>query len=256
MNGFNQNNNGERVDLSIVIPAYNEERRLPHTLESVDKYLQQQSYTFEVIVVDGGSADGTSQVVEAFQKEQSSLRLIRLPKNRGKGFHVRTGILHSRGLFVIFTDADLSTPIKEIEQFWPYFKQDYDVVIGSRRHADSRIVEPQSWLRRFMGRTYNWINRWLGIKDVEDVPCGFKGFRREAASQIFQTVRLNGFSFDAEVLYLVQRKFHLRWKQVPIEWKNYPGSKVRLLRDPVAMILDLIKIKLYDIRGLYKSHSL
>lgn len=252
MNGFSRKNEGERVDLSIVIPAYNEERRLPDTLESVIKYLQQQSYTYEVIVVDGGSADRTSQVVKDFQKDQPRLRLIRLPKNKGKGFHVRTGILDSRGRFVIFTDADLSTPIKEVEKFWPLFEEGYDVVIGSRRHADSKIVEPQSCLRRIMGRTYNRLNRWLGIKDVEDVPCGFKGFRKEAAKQIFQAARLNGFSFDAEVLYLAQRRYHLRWKQVPIEWKHSSGSKVHILRDPAAMILDLIKIKLYDLRGLYK----
>ncbi len=251
MNSFYLKNEGERLDLSIVIPAYNEERRLPQTLESVITYLQQQSYKYEVIVVDGGSVDRTSQVVKDFQKDQSRLRLIRLPKNKGKGFHVRTGILDSRGRFIIFTDADLSTPIKEVEKLWPLFEEGIDVIIGSRRSAGSRIVEPQNWLRRFMGRTYNRLNKWLGIRDVEDVPCGFKGFQKEAAERIFQATRLNGFSFDAEVLYLTQRKYNLRWRQVPIEWKHSGGSKVHILRDPAAMILDLIKIKLYDLRGLY-----
>jgi dolichyl-phosphate beta-glucosyltransferase len=242
---------GEGVDLSIVIPAYNEERRLPHTLESVNEYLQKQSYTYEVIIVDDGSADRTSQIVEDFQKSQPRLKLITLDKNKGKGFAVRTGILHSRGRIVIFTDADLSVPIKEVEKLQPLLEEGYDIVIGSRKHPDSKIIRRESRLRCFMGRIYHRLNRWLGIKDVQDVPCGFKGFRREAAKQLFLAVRLNRFSFDAEVLYLTQRKFHLMWTQVPIECKHSSGSTINLLRDPFIMILDLFKIKLYDVRGLY-----
>jgi dolichyl-phosphate beta-glucosyltransferase len=244
----------EKIDLSLIIPAYNEERRLPNTLESVKKYFQQQSYRNEVIVVDDGSSDRTSQIVKDFQKDQARLGLISLPENKGKGYAVRIGILHSRGRFVIFTDADLSTPIKEVEKLWLLLEEGYDVVIGSRRNPDSRIIVPQGWLRRFMGRTYIWLNRLLGIEDVEDVTCGFKGFRRGAAKQIFQIVKLNGFSFDSEVLYVAQRKFRLRWIQVPIEWTNYADSKVHILRETFASFLDLIRIKLYDLRGFYKKH--
>ena len=245
-------NENERIELSIVIPAYNEERRLPHTLKSVSEYLQKQSYNYEVIIVDDGSADRTSQIVEDFQKARPQYKLITLPKNRGKGFAVRTGILHSKGRCAIFTDADLSMPIKELEKLMLLFEEGYDIVIGSRRHPDSKIIVPQSRFRYFMGRIYNVLNRWIGIKDVQDVPCGFKGFRREAAKQIFLAVRLNRFSFDAEVLYLVQRKLHLRWTQVPVECRHSSGSTINLLRDPFVMILDLFKIKLYDIRGLYR----
>jgi dolichyl-phosphate beta-glucosyltransferase len=252
MSSFYPKNDRERIDLSIVIPAYNEERRLPRSLESVSKYLQQQNYTYEVIVVDDGSADRTSTVVKNFQKDYPQLQLIRLPKNRGKGFCVRTGILESKGCFVIFTDADLATPIKEVEKILPHLDKGFDVVIGSRRHADSKIVKPQNWLRRQIGRAYNQMNRWLGIRGVEDVPCGFKGFRREAAEKIFSATKLDGYIFDAEVLYLTQNIYNLRWKQVPIEWENFPGSKINLLRDPIIMTLDLFKIKLYDLRGLYK----
>lgn len=242
----------EKVDLTLVIPAYNEERRLPQTLESVNKYLQQQSYSYEVIVVDDGSTDRTSQIVKNFQKNQPRFGLIVLHRNRGKGCAVRTGILQSRGRFVIFTDADLSMPIKEVEKLLPLLEQGYDIVIGSRKHAGSRIIVPQSRMRRFMGRIYHGLNRWLGIKDVQDIPCGFKGFRREAAKHIFLTGRLNRFSFDAEVLYLAQRKFHLRWTQVPVECKHTCGSTINLFRDPFVMILDLFRVKLYDVRGLYK----
>ncbi len=242
----------ERIDLSVIIPAYNEERRLPQTLDSVNTYLQQRSYSYEVIVVDDGSDDRTSQIVRNFQKNQPRFGLIVLPRNKGKGCAVRTGVLHSRGRFVIFTDADLSTPIEELEKLWPLLEEGYDLVIGSRRSPDSRIIVPQSWLRRFMGGMYIVLNRWLGIKDVEDVTCGFKGFRREAAKQIFKIARLNAFSFDSEVLYLAQHKFRFRWTKVPIEWKDSSGSKVHILRETAVSFLDLIKIKLYDFRGLYK----
>lgn len=242
----------ERIDLSLIIPAYNEERRLPRTLESVNTYLQQQSYTYEVIVVDDGSDDRTSQIVRNFRKNQPRFGLIVLPRNKGKGCAVRTGVLHSRGRFVIFTDADLSTPVEELEKLWPLLEEGYDLVIGSRRSPDSRIIVPQGWLRRFMGGMYIVLNRWLGIKDVEDVTCGFKGFRREAAKQIFKIARLNAFSFDSEVLYLAQHKFRFRWTKVPIEWKDSSGSKVHILRETAVSFLDLIKIKLYDFRGLYK----
>jgi dolichyl-phosphate beta-glucosyltransferase len=243
---------GERFDLSLVIPAYNEEQRLPQTLELVNEYLQQQSYSFEIIVVDDGSADGTSRLVKDLQKNLPRLGLIRLLKNRGKGFAVRTGILHSRGRIVIFTDADLSTPIQEVEKLWPFLEEGHDVVIGTRRNPESKIIVPQGWLRRFLGGIYVLLNRWLGIKRVEDVTCGFKGFRRESAQKIFQLTRLNGWSFDSEVLYIAQRKFGLPLKQVPIEWRNFSGSKVHIFRDIVASLRDLIKIKLYDLRGLYK----
>lgn len=243
----------ERIDLSVIIPAYNEERRLPQTLESVNTYLQQQSYSYEVIVVDDGSDDRTSQIVRNFQKNQPRFGLIVLPRNKGKGCAVRTGVLHSRGRFVIFTDADLSMPIKEVEKLWPLLEGGYDIVIGSRRHSDSGIIVHQSRLRCFMGSVYNMLNRWLGIKDVQDVPCGFKGFRREATKQLFPNARLDRFSFDAELLYLAQRKFNLRWAQVPVECKHISGSTINLLRDPLVMILDLFRIKLFDIRGLYKA---
>jgi dolichyl-phosphate beta-glucosyltransferase len=245
-------NVNEKVDITLVIPAYNEEKRLPQTLESVNKYLQQQSYSYEVIIVDDGSADRTSQIVKNFQKNQPRFVLIVLPRNKGKGFAVRTGILHSKGRFVIFTDADLSTPIEELEKLWPLLEEGYDIVIGSRRSTGSRVIVPQSWLRRFMGGMYILLNRWLGIRDVEDVTCGFKGFRREAAKQIFQIARLNAFSFDSEVLYLAQRKFNFRWTKVPIEWKHSSGSKVHILRETAVSLLDLIKIKFCDFRGLYK----
>jgi len=242
----------ESVDLSVIIPAYNEDRRLPHSLETVHGYLQKQSYTYEVIVVDDGSSDRTSQIVEDFQVKHPWFGLIRLPENRGKGYAVRTGILHARGRFVVFTDADLSTPIEEMGKFWPLLEEGHEVVIGSRRSPDSQVVVPQSWLRRFLGRTYIWLNRWLGIKGIADVTCGFKGFQRRAAKQIFQITRLNGFSFDSEVLYLAQRKFNLHLTQVPIEWRNSSDSKVHILRDLVMSMLDLIKIRLYDFRGFYK----
>jgi dolichyl-phosphate beta-glucosyltransferase len=243
----------ERIDLSIIIPAYNEEQRLPKTLESVGKYLQGLDYSYEIIVVDDGSSDRTSQIVKDLQKKIPLLGLIKLSENKGKGFAVRTGILHSKGRFVFFTDADLSTPIEEVQNFLPLLEEGYDVVVGSRRNPNSRVIMSQNKIRRFMGRVYILLNRWLGIVDVVDVTCGFKAFRREAAKKIFKVARLNRFSFDSEVLFLAQAKFKFRWIQVPIEWKDASGSKVNIIRETFVSFLDLIKIKLYDLRGFYKE---
>ena len=239
------------VNLSLVIPAYNEEKRLPNTLRIINEYFKKKPYNYEIIVVDGGSIDRTSEVTKKFQKENPYIKLIRLPKNRGKGYHIRTGILNSSGEYIVFTDADCSTPIEEIEKLLFYLENNYDLAIGSRRLFESTVVLPQNWIRRGMGKIYNIFARLIGLKNIKDVPCGFKGFRKEAAMRIFRKMKLTGFSFDAEVLYLAQHKFNYKIKEVPIKWKNSGGSKVRLWSDPILMTMDLIKIKLYDWLGYY-----
>ena len=236
--------------LSLVIPAYNEEKRLPNTLGIVNEYFKGKSYNYEIIVVDGGSLDRTSKITKEFQKVNPRIKLIRLPKNQGKGFHVRTGILNSYGKYIIFADADSSIPVYELEKLLYYLENNYDLAIGSRRLIESTIVQPQNWLRRQMGKIYNKFTKLIGLKKIKDVPCGFKGFKKESAKRIFSKIKLSGFSFDAEVLYLAQ-KFNYKIKEVPIEWKHSAGSKVRLWSDPFLMTIDLIKIKIYDWLGYY-----
>jgi dolichyl-phosphate beta-glucosyltransferase len=239
------------IHLSLVIPAYNEEKRLPNTLQIIDNYFKKQFYTYEIIIVDGGSTDKTSEVVKNFQKQSPRFKLIRLCKNRGKGYHIRTGILNSSGKYIVFTDADCSTPIEEIEKLLFYLENGYDLVIGSRHLFKSAIVLPQNWIRRRMGKIYSSFTQIIGLKNIKDVPCGFKGFRREAAMKIFHRTKLAGFSFDAEVLYLAQRKFNYKIKEVPIKWKDSLGSKVKLWKDPILMTFDLMRIKFYDWMGYY-----
>ncbi len=246
-----KNNPGE-ITLTLLIPAYNEEKRLLPTLVKVDEFLKGRGYSYEILVVDGGSLDGTSRVVREFQKSCSRARLIRLEKNRGKGFHIRTGMREAAGKYIIFTDADCSTSVKEIDKLMDYLSQGYDLVCGSRKLFESNIVLPQNWVRRRMGKVYSLLARAIGVKDIKDIPCGFKGFTRQAARAIFPKMRLTGFSFDAEVLYVAQRKYKHKIIEVPILWKDSRGSKVVLFKDPLLMTLDLVKIRFFDLLGFYR----
>jgi dolichyl-phosphate beta-glucosyltransferase len=241
----------KELRLSIVIPAYNEEKRLPKTLKLVGDYLSSMKYPCELVVVDGGSRDDTSAVVHEQMDKYPFLRLVRLPRNHGKGYHVRTGIQNSLGKFIIFSDADCSTPITEVEKILPLLEGEYDVVIGSRRMADSKLVKPQGILRRALGKSYNSLVKAIGIRGFEDISCGFKGFKKEAAHRIFRKTRMDGFSIDAELLYLAQGKLGYKVKEIPVEWKDAAGSKVSKLKDPILMGMDLLKIKLNDILGRY-----
>ena len=197
--------------LSIVIPAYNEERRLPQTLERVLDYLKHQSYASELIVVDDGSTDGTARVVQAFSEAHCCVQLIR-NDHRGKGYAVRTGMLAARGHIALFSDADLSTPIEELDELLPWFERGYDIVIGSREgQGAKRIHEP--FYRHLMGRVFNGVVRLLTVRGIDDTQCGFKAFRDDVARHVFTRMRLYGENakpvqdsmvtgFDVEVLFL------------------------------------------------------
>lgn len=228
--------------LSVIVPAYNEEKRLPKTLKEIDGYLRKQNYTYEIIVVDSASKDKTAEVVKNLTSEVKNLRLISSKENKGKGFAVKQGILEAKGEYRVFTDADNSTPISELKKMFPEFKAGYDVVIGSR-DAKGAVLDPsQPWQRRFSGDAFKLFRKVvLNLWDIEDTQCGFKGFNRRAAENIFPKCRILGFSFDPEVL-IIAKKLGYKIKEIGIYWKNDLESKVKL-KSVINMAIDLLKIR-------------
>ena len=235
------------MHLSLVIPAYNEAQRIGPTLEQTRDYLARQGYDAEIIVVDDGSRDNTAAVVGAF----GSVKLVRLDRNRGKGAAVRRGMLkEARGAYRFYYDADASTPIEELEACWPRFDAGIDIVIGSRAHAASRIERRQAWYRERMGRVYNLFLRGLGLTQFLDTQCGFKGFTAQAAEACFSRQMLDGFSFDAELLYIAAMH-GLRVDEIPVRWRNSPKSRVNPLTDSTRMFLDLLRVRANAAAGRY-----
>ena len=237
--------------LSIVIPAFNEEKRILPTLESINNYLSRQDYKSEIIVVDDGSSDNTVDIVKSFIQDDKSANILLNGRNRGKGFSVRNGILSAKGEYIFFTDADLSTPIEEIEKCLPFLEHDNDIVIGSRGLVDSDIVIHQPWYREMMGKTFNVFVSLILMKGITDTQCGFKGFKKEAVKPIFDNCLIEGFSFDVEIIYLA-KKNGFTIKEIPVRWINSELSKVSPLKHSIQMFADLIKIKLNDIKGKYR----
>lgn len=237
--------------LSIVIPAYNEEKRLLPTLNKVSEYLSRQDFSYEIIVVDDGSKDNTLQIVKNFANLNNNVLVFANEQNKGKGYSVRKGMLSAGGEYIFFTDADLSTPIEELEKCLPCLKNGYDVVIGSRSMPSSDIVIHQPWYRERMGKIFNFMVNLVLLKGIIDTQCGFKGFRREVVKTIFSRCKIDGFSFDVEALYL-SRKFNFKIKEIPIRWENSALSKVSPIRHSIQMFKDLIGIKIKDCKGVYQ----
>lgn len=234
------------LDLSIVIPAFNEANRIGRLLTDVADFQASFPGTLQVILSDDGSADRTVEVVRESSAKlglADALSVIAAPRNRGKGHAVRQGVLQSRGRFVLFCDADGATPMQEYYRLKEQIDAGHDVAVGSRDLPDSRLVVPQPFHRRLMGAAMRFLVWHLVIKGVHDTQCGFKLFREAAARSIFSRQTLDGFSFDVEVLFLARQ---LGWSvaEVPVEWHDQPGSKVDPLRAPPAMLRDLAAIRL------------
>ncbi len=236
-------------DLSIIIPSYNEESRLPVTLERIAEYLADSGLKAEVVVVDDGSKDGTAAVAEYFRIKLPTLRVISNGVNRGKGYSVRHGMQEARGRIALFTDADLSAPIEEAGKLMEALET-FDVAIGSRAMDRRLISVHESRFREFAGIIFNKIVRiilWLPFVDTQ---CGFKAFRRERCGVIFEQQRIERFGFDPELLYLA-RHHGLRAVEIPVRWGHSPATKVSMLRDSIQMFIDVFTIRRNALRGRY-----
>lgn len=243
---------GPGPHLSVVIPARDEERRLPGTLQRVRRFLAEQPYTSEVLVVDNASRDATSAVVGEHAREDPGLRLLREPAP-GKGNAVRRGMLEARGAHRALCDADLSMPIEELKRLLAPTESGFDLAVASREAPGAeRIGEP--WRRHVMGRAFNLLARSLLPLDLADSQCGFKCFRGEAAEAIFSRTRRGGFAFDVEVLVIARRR-GLRVAEVPIPWRFDADTRVRPVRDAFAMAADLLRIRADAARGRYDGEA-
>ncbi len=236
-------------ELSIIIPAYNEELRLPATLSSIAAYTRSSKRNIEVIVVDDGSRDKTVAVAEQFRNEIPSLRVVSNGENRGKGYSVRHGMQEARGEIVLFTDADLSAPIEEVEKLLPAMKTN-DVAIGSRAMDRSQITVHESPFREFAGIIFNKIVRLILWLPFVDTQCGFKAFRRETCKIIFEQQTIERFGFDPELLYLA-RHHGLRSVEISVRWGHSPATKVSMMRDSMMMFVDVFVIRWNSITGKY-----
>jgi len=237
-------------DLSIVVPAFNEEDRLEPALRSYLGYGRATARSVELIVVDDGSVDRTSLLVEQLAGEFPELRLIRLAENRGKGYAVRSGVVNARGRMVLFADADGATPISEIERLQAAIETGADVAIGSRAIHDRDVKVNAKLYRRVMGRVFHGLVQALTVRGVRDTQCGFKLFRGPVAHDLFSRMRMSGFSFDVEVLMMAQRRGY-RIAEVPVNWTHQPGSKVNLALDSLRMMRDLFVIRSRYFSGEY-----
>lgn len=239
------------MELSIIIPARNEEKRIGKTLEYTCDYLQQKKIDYEIIVVDDGSTDDTRVVVKSFNNPR--IKLTNKRANRGKGYSVKQGLLLADKKYVLFMDADNSTRIEEIEKFFPCFK-DHDLVIASRNLPGSRIDIKQPYFRSLLGKIFPLCVKIFAVRGIKDTQCGFKMFKREVAQKIARLLTVDRFAFDVELLYIA-KKFGYSIKEVPVAWYNDTDSRVGLLT-PLRMLRSLFKIRLRDLKGGYDEEQL
>lgn len=240
----------ETNDISVVIPAYNEESCIENALSTISDYLGKNFVNFEIIVVDDGSRDDTFSIISQAAKKMPNLKVLRNSLNSGKGYSVKRGVLAASFPWILFSDADLSTPIEELGACRKYFNDGVDIVIGSRALKQSRIAKRQKFLRMSMGKTFNFLVQLFLFRGIKDTQCGFKIIRRDVARQLFGSQRLNGFCFDVEILYIAKKKTYII-KEHPVKWVNREDSRVSIVSDPVKMFRDIFSIKLNDLRGFY-----
>lgn len=244
----------ELLDLSVIIPAFNESTRLPTTLLLVVAYLERENLCYEIIVVDDGSSDNTAELVEGFAKLKSQIKLLRLPINKGKGAAVREGMQKASGKRLLFYDADGATPITELPRLQRELDQGSDLAIGSRALYSEETRVKTHLHRKLMGRVFSAIVRLLILPGIADTQCGFKIFTRPVAKYLFTKQTAPGWSFDVELLFLARRA-GCQIAEVPINWTNIPGSKVRLISDSFKMLRDVIRFRINYIMKRYDGSA-
>jgi glycosyltransferase involved in cell wall biosynthesis len=237
---------------SIVIPAYNERDRIPATLRSVVECIRTHKWPAEVVVVNDGSHDDTATVVREFARKAPEVRLIENPSNFGKGYSVRIGILHALGDIVMFTDADLSSPIEEAEGLFTAIGKGADIAIGSRWLTTSRQTRRQPLFRQFFGRCFNALTRWVMRLPFADTQCGFKAFTRAAAQTVFQLQTIERWGFDPEILFIALRRgYHVQ--EVPVGWAHDARTRMSYLRDGLQMLKELALVRWNALLGRYSG---
>jgi dolichyl-phosphate beta-glucosyltransferase len=237
--------------VSLVIPAYNERERLSRTFPRILAYLQALGLDYEIIIVDDGSIDGTAEAVRDMATGNPRVRVIRHERNAGKGRAVKTGMLAAEGNYIVFTDADLSVPIETVGPFLERLADGFDVVIGNRRMKESRLEVRQPRVREFLGRIFTRLTRLVLRSEVTDQTCGFKGFTRRAAREVFPRQRMDDWAFDAEILHIADRRA-LKIDQVPVTWRDDAASKVKVVRACMRSLKSLAVIRFNSVIGRYR----
>jgi dolichyl-phosphate beta-glucosyltransferase len=253
MTGRSSTSDTPVFQLSIIVPSFNEEARLPASLYLIAAYVSSQNRSTEVLVVDDGSNDRTAEVAASFADRIPNLRVLTNGENRGKGYSVRHGMQEARGEYVLFTDADLSAPIEEADKLLSALRR-YDIAIGSRALNRDLIDVHESLFREFAGIIFNRIVRivlWLPFVDTQ---CGFKAFRREPCRIIFEQQRIERFGFDPELLYLA-RHHGLKATEIPVRWSHSPATKINMMRDSIQMFVDVFTVRWNSLLGRYRRHK-
>jgi len=240
------------MKISVIIPAYNESGCILSSLQKITAFLKLQfKNDWEILVVDDGSADGMAASIQKEWQNEKKIKILINETNMGKGYSVRRGVLAAKGELVLFTDADLSTPIKDFLYLKTAVEEDADIAIGSRAFKSSSVQKYDRWYRKVMGKVFNFFVRLFVIRDYKDTQCGFKLFRKQCIKQIFSNTRIDGFAFDSEVLYLAHY-YGYQVKEVHVNWYAAKESKVRLLQDTLSMFFSLLRIFIYKLSGKYK----
>lgn len=243
----------QNIKLSVIIPSYNEERRIGATLDQFIEYLNQQDYSWEILVVDDGSTDNMTSILQdkyLGDEEETPVRLISYPKNRGKGYAMRVGVAESKGEFALVSDADASTPLDDIEKFWPRFDAGADIVIGSRAMPQSDVQIRQPLYRQSMGRIFNLLLRFLRLTRFKDTQCGFKVIRMTCVETVFSRMTMDGFGADCEMLYIAE-KFGYTVEEVPVRWLNSIDTRVHPIFDSFDMFIEVVSVRFRSLMGKY-----